>query len=210
MLRISAKKRNRNCTNCSEKWVQNIFVNISEISPLFYFQLSKSFRIFFNPSISERTFEIMSMIVPRWRSQMTWLLPVKFLGSAEFQPEIMVEPPLMWTKPWDLDIISKPFRNALFIILDEPACFLAHPVSEFSEETFEKFWKLCPNYDFGSCAAERICFFLFLGGRLSPPPKPNEKALKEKNGRERLLSHLKMGNKKIRLFDKKWSFFFFF
>ena len=37
-------------------------------------------------------------------------------------------------------------------------------------------------------------FFLFLEGRLSPPPKPNEKALKEKNGRERLLSHLKMGN----------------
>ena len=141
MLRISAKKRNRNCTNCSEKWVQNIFVNISEISPLFYFQLSKSFRIFFNPSISERTFEIMSMIVPRWRSQMTWLLPVKFLGSAEFQPEIMVEPPLMWTKPWDLDIISKPFRNALFIILDEPACFLAHSVSEFSEGTLENFEK---------------------------------------------------------------------
>ena len=142
MLRISAKKRNHNCTNCSEKWVQNIFVNISEISPLFYFQLSKSFRIFFYPSISGRTFEIMSMMVSR-RSQIHG-----YYLSVSWVTEVFSRTPrgcrdhgsgsLMWTN-WDLDIFSKPFRNALSIILDEPACFLAHPIFEFWEKPLRNF-----------------------------------------------------------------------
>jgi len=40
---------------------------------------------------------------------------------------------------WEKWLSPETFQNGLPIILDEPACFLGHPVSEFSEETFEKF-----------------------------------------------------------------------
>ena len=76
--------------------------------------------------------------------------------------------------------------------------FLAQPIFEFSKKSLRNFENF-PKFDIGSCCTGRMRFFLFLGARLSPPPnppKPNEKALKEKMDEKDLLSHPTNGKHK--------------
>ena len=78
----------------------------------------------------------------------------------------MVECRIYVNKTLGLRHFSKPFRNVISIILDEPGYFLGNPVSEFSEETLGKFEKIIiTNNNFKNGVLFDDVIFLFLGSR---------------------------------------------